>query len=156
MALYFWILITGFWTNPTIESGWTSADKLRMIESVNEIRAKGCRCGRRYMEPAGPVKWNDILFKSAITQAKEMNEHDFFGHFDSNGLNIGERLDKAGYNWAVAGENLGEGQLTFEEVLQDWMDSYSHCTMLMNPKVDEMAIAKLDKFWVQHFGKKQK
>jgi uncharacterized protein YkwD len=156
MALYFWIFIFSFWSSTPVESGWTAADKQRMVEAVNELRSKGCNCGRRSMAPTGPVKWNDLLFTSAITQAKEMYEHDFFGHFDINGLNIGERLEKVGYNWSVAGENLGEGQLSFDEVLQDWIDSYSHCTMLMNPKVDEMAIAKHNKYWVQHFGKKFK
>jgi hypothetical protein len=26
--------------------------------------------------------------------------------------------------------------------------------MLMNPKVEEMAVARYEKFWVQHFGKR--
>jgi uncharacterized protein YkwD len=137
-------------------SDWKSNEKMQMVEAVNEIRTKGCHCGRKYMAPVSPIKWDDLLYKSALTQAKEMHEYGFFGHFDRNGRNIGERLEKIGYNWAVAGENLGEGQITFDEVLQDWLDSYSHCTMLMNPKVDEMAVAKYDKYWVQHFGKKQK
>ncbi|MBK9735467.1 MAG: hypothetical protein IPO92_11025 [Saprospiraceae bacterium] len=83
-----------------------------------------------------------------------MKEYNFFAHFSKDGLDIGARMEKSGYNWMVAGENLGEGQKSFEEVLGDWLKSYSHCTMLMNPRVDEMAVAKVDKYWVQHFGKK--
>jgi uncharacterized protein YkwD len=134
--------------------GHPSSDQQKMmIDTVNKIRQKGCYCGRRYMQPVSKIEWNDKLYKSAHVQASEMYEHNFFAHFSKDGLNIGERLDKVGYNWMVAGENLGEGQKSFEEVLGDWMISYSHCTMLMHPKVNEMAVAKVDKYWVQHFGK---
>ncbi|MFZ1749976.1 MAG: CAP domain-containing protein [Saprospiraceae bacterium] len=124
-----------------------------MVDAVNKIRSSGCRCGKRHLEPVQKVAWNDVLFESAYNQANEMKEFNFFAHFSKDGLNIGERLTKVGYDWMVAGENLGEGQITFEEVLHDWMKSYTHCTMLMNPKVNEMAVAKVDKYWVQHFGK---
>ncbi len=125
----------------------------KMVEAVNEIRARGCHCGKKYMAPVPKIQWNETLYKSALMQAEEMKMYNFFAHYSKEGLNIGERLEKAGYNWMVAGENLGEGQTSFEEVLQDWLNSYSHCTMLMHPKVNDMAIAKVDKYWVQHFGK---
>jgi uncharacterized protein YkwD len=124
-----------------------------MVEAVNKIRTGGCYCGRRYMPPVEPIVWNNLLYKSAFNQAQEMYDYHFFAHFSKDGLNIGERMQKVGYNWMVAGENLGEGQKTFDEVLNDWLHSYSHCKMLMNPKVNEMAVARIDKYWVQHFGK---
>ena len=125
----------------------------QIIASVNKVREQGCYCGRRYMPPVEKVKWNNVLYKSAFSHANEMKEHNFFAHFSKDGLDIGARLDRSGYNWLVAGENLGEGQKSFDEVLNDWIKSYSHCIMLMNPKVNEMAVAKVDKYWVQHFGK---
>ncbi len=106
------------------------------------------------MAPVENIVWNETLYKSAFSQATEMHQYNFFAHFSKDGLNIGERLQKAGYDWMVAGENLGEGQKTFDEVLHDWLKSYQHCTMLMHPRVEEMAVAKVDKYWVQHFGKK--
>lgn len=123
------------------------------MDKVNKIRAEGCYCGRKYMKPTSPVKWNSKLYESALGHAKEMKKYNYFSHFSRNGKDIGDRLDKYGYNWQVAGENLGEGQITFDEVLNDWIKSRSHCKMLMNPKVDEMAVAKQGKYWVQHFGK---
>lgn len=128
-------------------------EQLAMIEAVNKIRVKGCFCGKRYMSPVNKVVWNEKLYQSALNHANEMNKHQFFDHFSKDGLNIGQRLEKVGYDWMVAGENLGEGQLSFEEVLMAWQESYSHCTMLMHPRVEEMAVAKVDKYWVQHFGK---
>jgi uncharacterized protein YkwD len=128
-------------------------EKETMIDAVNEIRIKGCYCGRKYMPPVGKITWNELLYKSAYTQAKEMHDNNYFAHYSKDGLNIGERLEKVGYIWQVAGENLGEGQISFEEVLVDWQKSYTHCTMLMHPKVTEMAVARYKDYWVQHFGK---
>lgn len=127
-----------------------------IVTKVNEVRTKGCHCGRRHMKPAQPIKWDETLYKSAFSHAKEMFDYKFFAHFSKDGLDIGDRLEKHGYDWQVAGENLGEGQRQFDEVFKDWLASYSHCTMLMNPKVEEMAVAKYDKYWVQHFGTKMK
>ncbi len=142
-------MVTGSWPG-----SHPDADQQRqMIEAVNRVRQSGCYCGRRYMPPAQPVVWNETLYKSALEQASEMYQHNFFAHFSREGLNIGERMEKAGYSWMVAGENLGEGQQSFDEVLVDWIKSYSHCKMLMHPKINEMAVARVGKYWVQHLGK---
>lgn len=128
--------------------------KEMMLNRVNKLRAQGCYCGRQYMKPAKAVVWDDMLYKSALSHAKEMKDKRFFSHFSASGLDIGDRLDGFGYPWQVAGENLGEGQSTFREVMRDWIESPSHCRMLMNPKVEEMGVARHSRFWVQHFGKK--
>ena len=128
----------------------------QMLDAVNVIREQGCNCGKTYMAPVPKVSWNGLLYESALAQAEDMYKHDFFKHFSNTGLNIGERMDQVGYNWKVAGENLGRGQDTFDEILKDWLKSSSHCMMLMNPKVDEMAIARVNNYWVQHFGRQRR
>ena len=127
-----------------------------MLESVNHLRAKGCYCGNRFMKPVHPVRWNETLYRSALAHAKDMSINEYFSHHSIEGEDIGMRLDKYGYQWQVAGENLGEGQRSFEEVLTDWKKSKSHCKMLMNPKVEDMAVARYGRYWVQHFGRKIK
>lgn len=128
----------------------------QMLDAVNAIREQGCNCGKKYMAPAPKVTWNGLLYESALAQAEDMYKHDYIKHFSTTGLNIGERMDQVGYNWKVAGENLGRGQDTFDEILKDWLKSSSHCMMLMNPKVDEMAIARVNNYWVQHFGRQNR
>lgn len=126
--------------------------KSRIIEQVNYVRTHGCKCGHEYMKPVSPVTWNETLYTSALSHAKDMDRNNFFDHFSSDGKNVGERLDGFGYNWVHIGENLGTGQSSFSEVLGDWIESPSHCKMLMNPEVKEMGVAKYKAFWVQHFG----
>ncbi|MEE9439236.1 MAG: CAP domain-containing protein [Saprospiraceae bacterium] len=127
--------------------------KSSFLKRVNRIRTKGCFCGREYMESTHSLVWSDVLYQSALGHAKEMTRYNFFAHYSIDGNDIGDRLEQYGYDWQVAGENLGEGQESFGEVLSDWLDSKSHCKMLMNPKVSEMAVATHGRFWVQHFGK---
>lgn len=124
-----------------------------MISMVNEIRNEGCYCNNTWMPPVESVRWNDKLYRSAFSHARDMDRYDFFDHVNRKGQDIGARIDKFGYKWKVVGENIGMGQRTFSEVLEDWMESPTHCKMLMNPKVNEMGIAKKGKYWVQHFGK---
>jgi uncharacterized protein YkwD len=126
--------------------------KLRIIKQVNYVRTRGCICGDEYMKPVKPVTWNETLYTSALSHARDMDRNNFFDHFSSDGKNVGERLDGFGYIWIHIGENLGTGQISFSEVLKDWIESPSHCKMLMNPEVKEMGVAKYKTFWVQHFG----
>lgn len=124
-----------------------------VIQEVNIVRSKGVKCGKQKMPPVGPIKWDDRLYYSARSHAKEMEKHNYFGHISIKGQDIGERLDQFDYFWRNSGENLGEGQVSFDEVLRDWIKSPSHCTTLMNPKMEDMGVAKYGKYWVQHFGR---
>lgn len=124
------------------------------VAKINRVRQSGCYCGRYWMPSVPPLTWNDTLYESALHHAKEMHKYGFFAHYSITGKNIGTRLSEFGYDWQMAGENIGEGQDNFDEVLEDWINSRSHCRMLMSPKVTEVAVARYGKFWVQHFGKK--
>lgn len=125
-----------------------------VVNSINDIRSEGCKCGKKYMEPVGPITWTDELYYTAAAHAQDMSDYNYFGHISRNGKDVGDRFDDHGYNWQFAGENLGEGQESFQEVLKDWLDSPSHCKMIMNPDMTEMGLSKRGKYWVQHFGTK--
>jgi len=124
------------------------------LQRVNEIRAKGCKCGNKYYRPVGKLTWNEVLEKTAVSHAFEMNKYDFFSHKSRKGEDVGDRFSIAGYKWQYAGENLAVGQKTFDEALKDWVKSSTHCKMLMNSDMKEMGISRYGKYWVQHFGKK--
>ncbi|MCC6722998.1 MAG: CAP domain-containing protein [Saprospiraceae bacterium] len=130
----------------------SSSEKRSMLEAVNRLRAKGCHCGRKYMPPVGPVRWNANLEKAALVHASDMTRNNFFAHKGSNGSSIGDRATKAGYHWMAVGENIAEGYGSFEATLLAWKDSPGHCRNLMNGGYDEMGIAEINDLWVQDFG----
>ena len=125
-----------------------------ILERVNRVRTRGCKCGSVWMEATNTVEWNTVLEQTAREHADQMDNYDFFSHRSLDGKNIGQRLDDAGYKWRYEGENIAEGQRSFDEVLNDWIESTTHCKMLMNPKLEEMGVASVGRDWVQHFGTK--
>lgn len=126
--------------------------KAEILAKINKIRAKGCRCGRKRMQPTHSLTWSHTLTVSAVQHAAEMHELGYFAHQSAAGLDVGDRLDALDYKWQFVGENLAEGQKTLDEAIRDWMKSKSHCMMIMNPDMKEMGMAKVGKYWVNHFG----
>ncbi len=127
-------------------------NKKEILYKVNEYRVSGCKCGRTSMEPVPPLVWNDVLSHSAMSHAEDMRQNHYFSHTSKKGENVGERVSKFNYNWAVVGENIAAGQSSFDEALKDWMKSTSHCKMIMDPTVKEIGVARSGNYWVQHFG----
>jgi uncharacterized protein YkwD len=127
--------------------------KEESLEKLNKLRRSGCYCGNEFKPPAGPLSWNDKLVKSAKIQAKMMKKYNYFGHIGPDGFDIVDKMEMVDYKWHFAGENLGEGQQSFHEVLIDWIESKSHCDLLMNPDMEEMGIIKSGNYWVLHMGK---
>ena len=123
-----------------------------ITSKINEIRANLIRCGSELMPKVNPIHWHDDLYKASSDYALYMKENGHFGHVSLEGDDAGDRLDKVGYKWRYVGENLASGQHNFEEVLQDWLKSESHCKMLMNANMQHFAIARYKEYWVQTFG----
>lgn len=123
-----------------------------ILSEINAIRTKGCRCGAMKMPKVEPLTWNDKLEYSAYLHAKEMNDYNYFGHRSIRGEDVGDRVDKIGYKWRNVGENLAVGQTNFRMALDDWLASESHCRMIMDPKMSEMGLSKVGRYWVHHFG----
>lgn len=128
------------------------AEKQAMLDEVNRLRSKGCHCGRKYMPPAKPLRWNPRLEKAALSHARDMERNDFFEHRGSDGSSIGNRADRVGYRWRAVGENIAAGYDSFQDVLLGWKDSPSHCRNLMSSSYTEMGVASIGGMWVQDLG----
>lgn len=126
--------------------------KKDMLDRVNLLRSKGCHCGRKYMPPAPPLRWNDRLEKAAARHANDMKRHDFFSHKGSNGSGIGDRAERAGYRWQSVAENIAWNYDTVADAVLGWKDSPGHCRSMMSKAYREMGAAQVDAYWVQLFG----
>ena len=87
----------------------------RVLELVNEARAKPRKCGARAFPPVPPLKLSPILSRAALAHAKDMSAHKLFEHRGSDGSKPADRALRAGYNWAAVGENIAEGAATAED-----------------------------------------
>jgi uncharacterized protein YkwD len=113
----------------------------RVLELVNEARARGASCGARSFRPAGPVRASDALDQVAYGHAIDMAQHDYFAHEDRAGRTPADRVRASGYRERLVGENIAYGPPSPEDVVRGWLDSTGHCENIMDPRFAEMGIA---------------
>jgi uncharacterized protein YkwD len=131
--------------------------KQEFLKRINQIRKKGCNCGNVYFPPTTPLVWNNELESAAHDHALDMSERNYFSHTSKDGRSVSDRIIGAGYGFKgyksfVVGENIAEGQMSIEEVMNGWLHSEGHCRNLMNPSFREVGVAEEDHYWVQDFG----
>ena len=68
-------------------------------------------------------------------------------------------MERAGYSFQAAGENIAAGQTTPQEVVDGWMQSPGHCSNIMSPSFTEIGVGyvlapqgQLPHYWTQTFG----
>ena len=128
----------------------------RVLQLINEVRARGTRCGERSFAPAPPVKLSATLAGVAFGHAADMARHNYFEHKDLAGRSPAERVRAVGYQEKLVGENIAYGPKSAEEVMRGWLDSPGHCENIMDPRFAEMGIAyaagrdsRRGLYWVQ-------
>lgn len=56
-----------------------------MLEKVNRLRSKGCKCGSEFMPPVQQLKWNTHLELAAKNHAQDMYDKNYFDHISPTG-----------------------------------------------------------------------
>ena len=128
----------------------------RVLQLVNEVRARGARCGERSFGSVPPVKLSGTLAGVAFGHATDMAQHNYFEHEDLRGHSPADRVRAVGYREKLVGENIAYGPKSADEVVQGWLDSPGHCENIMDSRFAEMGIAyaagqasKRGLYWVQ-------
>jgi uncharacterized protein YkwD len=148
---------------PTTSSGLTDAElrqlRLEVIQLTN---------ARRQREGLAAYASNGLLTASAQGHAEDMAKQLYFNHIALDDDTPQDRMEAAGYpdfdatgcrcSYTIYfGENIAMGQVTAEEVVQDWMDSPPHRDAILSLNYTEMGIgiARANNgvlYWVQNFG----
>jgi uncharacterized protein YkwD len=140
-----------------------SAFGARVLQLVNEIRARGTSCGGRAFAPSNPVRLSTVLEQVAYGHALDMAQHQYFEHQDLTGHTPADRVRAVGYREKLVGENIAYGPKSPDEVVRGWLDSPGHCENIMDPRFAEMGVAaargyapepatSLGLYWVQVFA----
>jgi len=104
----------------------------RIIVLTNEVR-------QQYNLPL--VKEDLLLNKAAEEKAQDMFKNKYFSHYSPAGTSPWYWIDKSGYDYYYAGENLAMNFLDTEEVIKGWLNSPSHRENLLNKDYKDMGIA---------------
>ena len=127
--------------------------------SLEAARARDLVNAYRKTQGLKPLTLNTELTNAAKAHARDLAKWDRISHYGSDGSNPWDRVKRAGYNAKVAAENVGTGQVTFDEVLKGWQESPGHNRNLLMGDVDHLGIAlvqdpktEFKTFWVLALG----
>lgn len=96
--------------------------------------------GYRAKEGIAPLTLSDELTEIACARAEEIAWSGEHSHTRPNGKKFSSILKEAGITKGIAGENIGWGYATVEDVCQAWKDSQTHYENIMNPEFVEIGI----------------
>lgn len=115
---------------------------------------------RRESQNLTSLKVNSLLEKAAQMKADDMATRGYFSHATPDGKTPWYFLDKAGYVFSMAGENLAVNFFDSKDVAEAWMNSEGHRANILSSNYTEIGIAaaqgiyqgKKTVFVVQFFG----
>ncbi len=88
-----------------------------------------------------PLKINAELAEAAKAHSRDLAKWDRISHYGSDGSNPWDRVKRTGYKARLAAENVGTGQVSFDEVLRGWKESPGHNKNLLLADAREMGLA---------------
>ncbi|PHS42487.1 MAG: hypothetical protein COA91_00635 [Robiginitomaculum sp.] len=126
-------LNNGFGANPLFPS--TPPTPLDVRLATAELNAY------RRLHGLGPVMFNDKLTAASRSHAKDLAVHGTISHSGTDGSGHGERIQRQGYAFSIAAENVATGQQSWAKVFQAWKDSPGHNVNLLRNDVTDFGIA---------------
>jgi len=88
-----------------------------------------------------PLRLNAELTEAAKAHSRDLAQWDRISHYGSDGSNPWDRVKRTGYKARLAAENVGTGQINFNEVMKGWEESPGHNKNLLTPDAVHMGIA---------------
>jgi uncharacterized protein YkwD len=110
----------------------TALDAEKARDIINQYRKdKGLK----------PLKLNAELSEAAKAHSRDLAKWDRISHYGSDGSNPWDRVKRAGFRARLAAENVGTGQVDFNEVMRGWKESPGHNKNLLLGDATHMGIA---------------
>ncbi len=89
-----------------------------------------------------PLIINPQLSAAATRKVVDMFTDSYFAHESPSGIDAGDLVKGAGYEFIMIGENLALGNYKDDAALvQAWMESPGHRANILNPKFTEIGVA---------------
>jgi uncharacterized protein YkwD len=144
-------------------AAWSEAARAfetEVVDRVNQARAQGASCGGQPFAAASPLVMEARLRCAARVHSLDMATRGFFDHQNPDGESPFDRMERAGYSFFAAGENIAAGQTSPQQVVDGWLQSPGHCMNIMSPDFTEIGVGyvsapegMLPHYWTQVFGR---
>jgi len=141
-------------------TAWPAASdalEAEVVALVNDARASGGDCGGEAFGPASPLRVENSLRCAARVHSLDMSERGFFDHTNPDGESPFDRMERAGYSYSAAAENIAAGYGTASQVVEGWLGSVGHCRNILNATYEEIGVGHVSggqdgPYWTQTFG----
>jgi uncharacterized protein YkwD len=117
------------------------ADRDYTGTALNPERARDLVNQYRHEKGLKPLRLSAELTSAAKEHSRDLAKWDRISHYGSDGSNPWDRVKRAGYRARLAAENVGTGQVSFDEVLRGWKESPGHNKNLLLGDAQEMGLA---------------
>jgi len=144
-------------TSGTVTSGCgaSSTACIELKELVNLVNQHRTSIGESTM------KSNTMLNQAAQRHSCYMATYKIMSHTggpDAPDRTLVSRIEKTGYKYSAAGENVAMGQSTAQRVMTAWLNSEGHRRNIESKDFDEIGVGLRssdtgDLYWTQVFGK---
>lgn len=103
-----------------------------------------------------PVQTDSKLSQVALYKSRDMRDAGYFSHRSPTYGSPDDMLKSFHISYSQAAENLAAGQMSFEEVVQEWLDSPVHRNNILNPSYTHMGVGyakggAYGTYWTQLF-----
>ncbi|MFO0661164.1 MAG: CAP domain-containing protein [Polyangiaceae bacterium] len=117
---------------------WATGENDMLVE-INKRRASGARCGNDSFPSSQPIPPNQQLQLAARTHSRDMAMNNYFDHTGKDGSTAATRAKAAGYTAEVS-EVIAGGSPVASEIVDSWMGSAEHCSILMAPNARAVGV----------------
>ncbi len=113
----------------------TEITPARVIELMNAYR------GHFGLEP---LREDPRLDEAAADRIQDMEDLGYWSHVSPDGRPPFGWIEKRGYRYHYAGENLARGYETAELLVESWMESPGHRENILSPNFRDAGVAVID------------
>ncbi|MBY6004884.1 CAP domain-containing protein [Salipiger bermudensis] len=111
---------------------------MAQVPSLNEYRAAN---GLR------PLSRSSKLQAAAEAHARDMQRMNLMTHTGSDGGSMTDRLDRAGYRYRAAAENVAQTRQGPENAMRLWINSAGHRRNMLKTNVTQYGLARAGNFY---------
>ena len=109
-----------------------SLDAISLLDAMNR---------ERVAHGLNPLRLNEQLTLAATDRMRDMFAKHYFDHTSPDGIDPFSWIDKRGYGYTDAGENLAVGYATAADIVDGWMKSPAHRVNVLSKNFDDVGVA---------------
>lgn len=102
------------------------------------------------------LTYNERISETARKHSQDMVNNDYFDHNNKQGMSPFDRLDRDGFKYVTAGENLAYGQISSIYAHHGLMNSLGHRKNILNKDYKELGVGvdigeELQPYWTENY-----